>query len=92
MLPKLEILRRNDSPMFFEELSAVSKSLASLSCSKGFNFFTAQVDISSLIFSRMERVEVLSEKDKDFQFVVNIGGGLSEEVKEVLKGLGVTVD
>jgi hypothetical protein len=32
MLPKLEEFRRDDSPMSFEELSAVSKNLVSLTC------------------------------------------------------------
>jgi hypothetical protein len=72
MLPKLEVLRRDDSPMSFEELSAVSKSMVSLRCMKGFDFGTAQVDLSGLIFSRLETVEVWSEKDTDLQFTATV--------------------
>jgi hypothetical protein len=45
MLPKLEELRRDDSPMSFDELSTDSKNLVSLSSWKGFDFDPAQVDI-----------------------------------------------
>jgi hypothetical protein len=72
-LPKLEILRRDDSPLSFDELSTVSENLGSLECLKGFNFDAAQVDSSFLIFPCLERVRVESEKDFDLQFIVNRG-------------------
>jgi hypothetical protein len=72
LLPKLEVLRRDDSPMSFEELSSVSKNLVSLRCMKGFDVDTAQFDISSLIFKRLEKFEVKSEIDSDFQFIATI--------------------
>jgi hypothetical protein len=58
--------------MSFEELSLIPKSLRSLKCFKGFDFVTAQVDISSLIFPRLEKVRVDSENDSDLQFIVNV--------------------
>jgi hypothetical protein len=61
MLPKLEKLRRDDSPMSFEELSAVSKSMVLLRCMKGFDFDPAHVDISSLRFPHLEKVTVVSK-------------------------------
>jgi hypothetical protein len=69
MLLRLKVLRRDDSPMSFDELSAVSKNLVTLECLKGFAVDTAQVDISSLIFKRLERVKVKSENDSDLQFI-----------------------
>jgi hypothetical protein len=72
MLPKLEELRRNDSPLSFVEVSVVSKSLRSLACLNGFAFETAQVDISSLIFPCLETVVVESENDSDLQFIATI--------------------
>jgi hypothetical protein len=72
MLPKLVELGRDDSPMSFDELSAVSKNLVSLGCSKGFDFDTAQVDISSLIIPRLERVAVDSENNHDLQFITTV--------------------
>jgi hypothetical protein len=72
MLPKLEDLQRVDSPMSFDELSAVSKSLRSLTCLQGFDFGTAQVDISPFISSRLETVEFYTEKDSDLHFIVNV--------------------
>jgi hypothetical protein len=72
MLPKLEVLRRDDSMMSFEELSAVSKNLVSLACLKGFDVDTAQVDISPFIFTRLKKVDFKSEKDSDFQFIATV--------------------
>jgi hypothetical protein len=73
MLPKLEELRRGVGyPMSFDELSAVSKYLVSLTCMKGFDIDTAQVDISSLRYPRLEKVKVESEKDSDLQFIANV--------------------
>jgi hypothetical protein len=72
MLPKLEVLRRDDSPLSFAELTTIPKSLRSLTCWKGFDSDTTQVDISSLRFPRLEKVKVESEKDSDLQFIATV--------------------
>jgi hypothetical protein len=46
--------------------------MVSLTCSKGLDFDTAQVDISSLIFRHFERVRVDSENDADLQFIATV--------------------
>jgi hypothetical protein len=71
-LPKLEKLQRGISPMSFDELSAVSKSLVWLECWKGFDFDTSIVDFSALIFPRMEEVLISSRNDSALQFIVNV--------------------
>jgi hypothetical protein len=87
MLPKLVELRRYDYPMSFDELSAVSKSMVSLTCMKGFDFSTAQVDISSLIFARLEKVMVESEKDSDLQFITTVLENSIPQGQRFLKSL-----
>jgi hypothetical protein len=72
MLPMLEELRGDNSPLSFDELSAISKNLVSLTCLKGFDFSTAQVDISSLIFTRLKKVRVESENYSELNFIVNV--------------------
>jgi hypothetical protein len=72
MLPKLEELRRDDSPISCIELSSVSKNLVSLRCMKGFDFDPAQVDMFSLKFPRLKMVEIESQNGSDFQFIVNV--------------------
>jgi hypothetical protein len=72
MLTKIEEFDRDYYPMSFEEVSAVSKNLVSLRCMNGFDFDTAQVDISSLIFPCLERVVVKSEKNSDMQFITTV--------------------
>jgi hypothetical protein len=57
--------------MSFDELSAVSKNLISLTCMKGFDFDTPQADISSLIFPSLQEVRVVSEKD-DLHFIATV--------------------
>jgi hypothetical protein len=72
MLPKLEVLRKDDSPMSYEELLAVSKELSSLTCLKGFDFDTAEVDFSGLIFSHLEKVIVVGKTDSDLRFIMTV--------------------
>jgi hypothetical protein len=72
MLPKIKVLCRDVSPMSYDEISAVSKSIVSLTCMKGFDFGPAHVDISSLIFTRLKKVDFKSEKDSDFQFIATV--------------------
>jgi hypothetical protein len=72
MLPKLESLRRDDYPLSFDELSAVSKNLVSLRCMNGLDFDTAQVDITSLIFPYLEDVDFMSKNDSDLQFIATV--------------------
>jgi hypothetical protein len=72
MLPKLEELRRDDSPISCIELSSVSKNLVSLGCLKGFDFDYAQVDMSSMVFPRLERVRVESVKCSDLILITNV--------------------
>jgi hypothetical protein len=72
MLPKINVLCRIGSPMSFDELSAISKSMVSLICMKGFDFDHSHVDIRPLIFPCLEKVKVLSENDSDLQFIATI--------------------
>jgi hypothetical protein len=63
MLPKLKVLRRDDSPMSFDELSIVSKNLVKLLCSKGFDFLdfdNTQIDMSLLVFPHLEKVFIVN--------------------------------
>jgi hypothetical protein len=72
MLPKLEELRRDDSPMSFDELSTVSKNLVSLACLQGFDFDHVGIDISSLVFPCLENVKLSSDNASDMQFIANV--------------------
>jgi hypothetical protein len=58
--------------MSFDELSDVSKNLVSLTCLQGFEFNTARVDMSSLIFPRLEIVEIESQNISDLQFIATV--------------------
>jgi hypothetical protein len=58
--------------MSFYEFFAVSKNFVSLTCIKGFDFDTAKVDFSSLIFPYLRDAMVVSENESDFQFIVNV--------------------
>jgi hypothetical protein len=89
MLPKLEEFCRDDSPMSFDELSAVSKKLGSLICLKGFDFDTSQFDVSSLIFPSLKEVKVVSENESDLKFIVNVLENSIPQGRGFLKSLVV---
>jgi hypothetical protein len=67
-----EAKSRDASMMSFDELSAVSKDMNSISCDSGFNFNTSIVDTSALIFPHLEEVEVKSFNFFDLQFIATV--------------------
>jgi hypothetical protein len=91
MLPKLEELRRYSSPMCYDELSAVSKDLVSLTCMKGFDFITEQDDISSLIFQRLENVLSKSENDSELHFITTVLENSIPQGRGFLKSLQLSI-
>jgi hypothetical protein len=91
MLPKLKEFRREDTPMSFGEFSVASKNLVSLTCINGFDFNSAHVDMSSLIFTRLKKVKVESENDYDLQFIVNVLENSIPKGRGFLKSLDLIV-
>jgi hypothetical protein len=67
MLPKLKGLRRDVFPMSSDELSAVSKNLVSLECTKGFDFDEDQVNLAELRFIRLE-----TKNDSDLSRMIRL--------------------
>jgi hypothetical protein len=93
MLPRLILLRRDHSPMSFAELSTISKSLVSLICLKGFDVAsdTAQVEISSLIFQRLENVVFKSENVSDLHFITTFLENSIPQGRGFLKSLHLCI-
>jgi hypothetical protein len=70
MLPKLKVLRKEEHPICFSELSAVSSGLISLVCMSGFDIATSQNDLHALVFPQLEKAVLWSRSDSQlYDFV-----------------------
>jgi hypothetical protein len=72
MLPKLTGLRGKAHPLSIGALTAVSINLVSLECDSGFDFDTAQIDVSLLRFASLKEITVKSKEGSDLQWIVKV--------------------
>jgi hypothetical protein len=71
-LPKLIVLERKGYPLSFDELSAVSPNLLSLSSGGGLNIDTFQIGLPLLSFPHLENVQIYSSNDSNLHFIIKI--------------------
>jgi hypothetical protein len=78
------VLERKGYPLSFDELSAVSPNLLSLSSGGGLNIDTFQIDLPLLSFPRLENVEIYSKNDSNLHFIIKIlENSLSSSIRRV---------
>jgi hypothetical protein len=83
-LPKLIVLERNGYPLSFDELSAVSSNLLSLSSGGGLNIDTFQIGLHLLSFPHLENVQIYSTNDSNLHLIIKIlENSLSSSIRRV---------